>query len=266
MSKPDKLTALAYQSLANRLACGHETVAGAGARFVRDPRVPVIYDANFAHSVRASSPAECDALFAEADRVYAGLGHRQFFWDPETPESFEARLQLDGYTPTHEIILALEGELRQRGPRVELRPAESDRDWQILEDLCWLDHCEEAEKGFHAPWDREVTRQIVLAKRVKGPAVRYFLATVDGADCAFFSGWPGENGVGQVEDLFTLAAFRGRGIGTALIAACVDDSRARGAGPVLIGARMNDTPKHLYAALGFRPLCVQRMYLKTEPE
>jgi hypothetical protein len=32
---------------------------------------------------------------------------------------------------------------------------------------------------------------------------------------------------------------------------------------VLIGARMNDTPKHLYAALGFRPLCVQRMYLKV---
>ena len=76
-----------------------------------------------------------------------------------------------------------------------------------------------------------MTAQIVAAKRVKAPAVRYYLARADGVDCAFFSAWPGENGVGQVEDLFTRADFRGRGIGTALIAACVDDARARGAGP-----------------------------------
>jgi hypothetical protein len=41
------------------------------------------------------------------------------------------------------------------------------------------------------------------------------------------------------------------------------DSRPRGAGPVLIGARANDTPKQMYAALGFRPLCIQRSYVKT---
>jgi GNAT superfamily N-acetyltransferase len=68
--------------------------------------------------------------------------------------------------------------------------------------------------------------------------------------------------VGQVEDLFTRQEFRGRGIGSALVAHCVDDARARGAGPIIVNPRADDTPRAMYAALGFRPLCVQRSLLK----
>jgi GNAT superfamily N-acetyltransferase len=117
--------------------------------------------------------------------------------------------------------------------------------------------------GFHAAWPRRITEQLVLSKRLKAPAVRFWLARADGVDCGFFSAFPGANGVGLVEDLFTHPDFRGRGVASALIAACVDDARARGAGPVLIGARIDDTPKHIYAALGFRPLCVRRAYLRV---
>jgi GNAT superfamily N-acetyltransferase len=259
----DSLVARAYESLAGLLACGHESLGSENARLVRDLRIPLIYDANFAYEVRARSSEECDALFAACDRAFAGLSHRRFFWDPGMPEPFEARLQLEGYELSHEVILVLEGDLRERGPRTAMRLVETESDWQVLEELSHRNHCEEAKKGLHGAWEPEVTRQMVLAKRSKVPAVRYLLATVDGTDCAFFSSWPGQNGVGQVEDLFTRTEFRRRGIGTALIAACVDDARARGAGPVLVGARVNDTPKHLYAALGFRPLCVQRSYVKT---
>jgi len=253
MSDSESLVARAFETLVGWLAQGHELRAHPLARFVSDARTPIVYDANFVADVRASEPDEIDALFAAADETFAGLGHRQFFWDPGMPAPFEARLKLDGYASSDEVVLVLEGELASRGPRAEIRPTTSDADWQVVQELCRLDHEEEA----------EVTRQLVLAKRLKAPAVRYFVARADGVDCAFFSAWPGENGVGKVEDLFTRADFRGRGLGTALIAACVDDARARGAGPVLIGARSNDTPKHMYAALGFRPLCVQRCYVKT---
>ena len=94
------------------------------------------------------------------------------------------------------------------------------------------------------------------------PPLRFWIARAEGSDCAFFSSWPGTNGIGKVEDLFTLPEFRGRGIGTALIAHAVLDARERGAGPVLIGALTDDAPKHMYAGLGFRPLCVMREYLK----
>lgn len=70
-------------------------------------------------------------------------------------------------------------------------------------------------------------------------------------------------GVGKVEDLFTAPAFRHRGIATALIAHAVDDARQRGAGPVLIGADANDTPKAMYSAMGFRPLLMYRSFVKA---
>src|SRR5882672_2569888 len=208
MADPENLVARAYETIVGWLARGHETRTQPLAQFVRDPRMPVVYDANFMSDVRARTPDEIESVLGAADSMYRELGHRQFLWDPEMPIEFEARLHLDGYETTSELILVLEGPLATRGPQVELRPAESDAEWRVIRDLCRLDH---------------------------------------------------------VEDLFTRADFRGRGIGTALISACVADARARGAGPILIGARPTDTPKHMYAALGFRPLCVQRNYLKTDP-
>lgn len=263
MADPDDLVTRAFETIVGWLACGHETRMQPLAQFVRDPRMPVCYDANFVAEVRARTPDEIDSLFVAADSMYRGLDHRSFLWDPQMPPEFEARLQLDGYEKEEQVVLVLEGALAGRGPAVELRPAVSDSDWLTIESLCRLDHEEEVEKGFHDPWDAAVTRQLVAAKRSKAPEVQFHLARADGVDCAFFSAYPGTNGVGQVEDLFTRAEFRGRGIGTALIARCVDDARARGAGPILIGARTNDTPKHMYAALGFRPLCLQRKYVKT---
>jgi GNAT superfamily N-acetyltransferase len=262
MSDSD-LLARAYESLTGWLACGHETRVQPLARFVRDPRMPVVYDANFAAEVRARTADEIDSLLDPADSMYRELDHRSFHWDPWMPVEFEARLLLEGYRAEELMVLVLEGPLGTRGPDVELRPAVSDADWDEIGALLREDHEEEVRMGFHEPWDESVTRQLLEAKRVKSPDVRYVLARADGQDCAFFSAWPGENGVGQVEDLFTTAKLRGRGIATALIAACVDDARARGAGPVLISARPNDTPKQMYAALGFRPLCVERRYTKT---
>jgi predicted GNAT family acetyltransferase len=72
------------------------------------------------------------------------------------------------------------------------------------------------------------------------------------------SSWPGENGVGQVEDLFTHPDYRHRGLATTLIAHGVADARARGAGPVLIIADPSDTPQQMYSAMGFRPLFISR--------
>jgi GNAT superfamily N-acetyltransferase len=263
MADSDELITRAYETLAGWLACGHETRTQPLAQFVRDARTPVVYDANFIWEVRAQAPDEIESLFEAADSMYRGLDHRLYLWDPGMPLEFEARLSLEGYESDSLVVLALQGPLLQRGPQVELRRAESDADWETIFALCRMDHEEEAEKGFHKAWDESVTRALVASKRAKAPAVQFFLARVDGVDCAFFSAWPGENGVGQVEDLFTRSDFRGRGIGTALIARCVDDARARGADAVLIAARPNDTPKHMYAALGFRPLCVERRYLKT---
>ena len=71
--------------------------------------------------------------------------------------------------------------------------------------------------------------------------------------------------MGKVEDLFTVPEHRRQGVATALIAHAVADARARGAGPVLIGADPTDTPKAMYAAMGFAPVCAIRSCTKRLP-
>ena len=99
-------------------------------------------------------------------------------------------------------------------------------------------------------------------RRIKSPPVRFWLAYLDGEPRAYFASWEGTEGVGQVEDLFTHPDFRHRGLATALIHHCVADARAHGAGPVVIVADPTETPKRIYAAMGFRPVAVKRSYLK----
>jgi GNAT superfamily N-acetyltransferase len=109
------------------------------------------------------------------------------------------------------------------------------------------------------------TLQGLLTGTLQGPMPRACeIRPVDGAAVAYFSSWPGIAGVGMVEDLFTLPSHRGRGIARALIHHGVADARTRGAQSVLIGSDPDDTPKHLYAAMGFEPTCVTWGWTRIE--
>ncbi len=252
------LLARVYETLEGYYDLGCEVRDEPLARFVRNLDAPRIYDVNFAAFVRADAKAEIASVLARADDLFDGLPHRVFHIDPWTPPAFEAQLMLDGFEFEDELQLLLEGSLSHAGdlPEIDIRLVESDEDWSTVRRLARLDHEEQARRQVHPLWDEEVTSEMVATKRVKAPALRFWLARADHADCAFLSSWPGANGVGKVEDLFTHPDFRHRGVASALIAHCVSDARERGAGPVLIGALPSDTPMRMYAAMGFRPFCV----------
>ncbi|HEV8573834.1 MAG TPA: GNAT family N-acetyltransferase, partial [Dehalococcoidia bacterium] len=110
--------------------------------------------------------------------------------------------------------------------------------------------------------DPSVPEQMRATHRAKQPPVQYWLAYIDGRPVAYFNSWAGIDGVGQIEDLFTHPDFRHRGLAAALIHHCVADCRRRGAGPVVIVADPTDTPKQMYAAMGFRPVATYSHYLK----
>ncbi len=247
------------------LALGNRWSETPDACFVANPDAPSIHDANHTCRVRAATPEAIDAVLAEAERRFGGLAHRQFRADPLTPPAFEARLALEDFALEIELELLLEGELRAEPRSLELRPAESEADWEAVHGLTLLDHEEETKRQGREPYGESVTAGMVARRRAKGPALTTWLAREDGVDCAFLSSWPGTSGVGKVEDLFTHPRFRRRGIATALIVRGVADCRRRGADAVLIGARPDDTPKDLYAELGFRPFCVNRAWLKRIP-
>jgi GNAT superfamily N-acetyltransferase len=248
---------------------GNSTTPAGRASLVSAPACPRVYDANCATRIRAATTAEIDEVLAEVDRQQGDLDHRCFKVDPLTPSAFEARLVLDGYGAEVELQSVLEGPLRDAAPPrhpappIDIRAVVSGADWASLAALMRSDHEETAAKADRACWAAEVTDQMVEQKRRKAPDVQFFLARAGDRDCAFFSSWPGVGGIGKVEDLFTAVPWRHRGIATALIGHAVDDARRRGAGPVLIGAVDDDTPKSMYAALGFQPVLLYRSYVKS---
>jgi len=243
------------------MQAGNEVFAAEGATFVRNRTCPRRYDANHITDVHTDTPDAIERLLARADREFAGFGHRRFDLDPFTPPPFVARLALEGYGCGETVQLLLQGELRALVRPAVIRRVENDRDWDAyaaLQHEEWKEATAKQERIFKA----DVAVEFVVAKRAKCPPVSHWIAEADGTPCGYISSWPGNNGVGIVEDLFTLPQFRHRGIATALIAHTVDDVRRSGANAVVIGALTDDTPKHMYAAMGFRPVLVTRNYLQ----
>jgi len=257
------LTERALDVNAANLALGNDVYELTGATFVRNTALPNIYDANHIRDATASTPHDIDALLAAADREYAASSHRRFTADHRTPPELLARLTLDGYSRSEGLVLLLEGELRTQPKPFDIRPLVTERDWEEYWTLSLEDWVEGMAKRNHPEEAQEpVARQMWAARRRKQPPTQYWMAYVDGRPIAYFNSWAGTDGVGQVEDLFTRRPFRHRGAATALIHHCVTDARAKGAGPVVIVADPTDTPMHMYAAMGFRPVALTVNYLK----
>lgn len=248
------------------LALGNERFEADGAIFIRNRSLPEIRDANHVAHVTASSPDEIDRLLARVEREFAGLPHRRFDLDFTTPPAFEARLAFDGYGCHDLLVMLLDGEPAGDAHTCDIRPVTDAAAWEIyaaLHDVDWREYAQR----IGDPEGAWTARAMAASRRAKSPPASYWLAYVDGEPRAYCSSWGGIDGVGQVEDLFTHPDFRHRGLATALIHRCVADCRKHGAGGVVIVAGPTDTPKQMYAAMGFRPVAIKREYWKNvEPE
>jgi len=250
---------------AANLALGHETFEACGASFVRNRTYPLIYDANHVAQIRASTPEEIDGLLARVEREYDYAAHREFGVDFRTPPAFVARLLLDGYERRDSLVMVLDRDLDARPSDIEIRPVQTEDDWRkyaALKKLDWLEH----ERRIKNSSEPAVGDALYAVARLKQPPVQYWFACLKGRPLAYFNSWAGIDGVGQVEDLFTHPKFRHRGLATALIHHCVLECRRNDAGPVVIVADPTDTPKEIYAAMGFRPVAVYSHYLKRLPK
>jgi GNAT superfamily N-acetyltransferase len=243
------------------LALGNETFEAAGATFVRNRDAPDIYDANHVTNIRLSAPSEVGALFARAEEEYAGNNHRRFDTDHRTHPAVIARLRLEDYERSEGLVMLLEEQLRGTPKEHDIRPVIGEKDWTAFASLKREDWFEYRKKQGRPP-DPEVAEAMIRVDRGKCPPVRYFLAYVEGRPAAYFNAWNGIDGLGQVEDLFTHPNYRNQGLATALVHRCVAHCRENGAGPVIIVADPTDTPKHIYARLGFRPVAVNAHYIK----
>jgi ribosomal protein S18 acetylase RimI-like enzyme len=79
---------------------------------------------------------------------------------------------------------------------------------------------------------------------------RLFAAEVDGKLVAHTELYS-EDGVGQVENVYTLADYRGRGLARSLVLRGVEESHAAGNDLTFLVADADDWPQRLYEKLGF---------------
>lgn len=259
------MTSPAEQALitdAANFQLGNEVYTLLGATFVRNTRTPDIYDANHVADAHPQTKGEIDALLAAVETEYQASAHRRFDTDHRTPPELPARLALEGFERFDGLVFLLEGDLVGEARACDIRPVQTEADWEGYWELHlqnWLQHRERENK----PPMEEIARSMLESHRAKQPPVQYFMAYVKEKPVAFFNSWAGVNGVGQVEDLFTASEHRKKGYATALIHHCVADARAKGAGPIVIAADPTDTPKEIYARMGWRPVALHTKYTKV---
>jgi GNAT superfamily N-acetyltransferase len=253
-------------------ALGFRTKRGPGFRVIRHSPTPLIYDANYVDSVEPGATDDPSRFFAALDEAHAGVSHRKVVCDPHTPPGVEALLAAHGFEPETVVQMVLRGPWAakhvDRPVGLEITRVAREDHWAELAELQHQNFGERCRKQGIAPFERAVAVQMVESWRVKTD-MAFWLARLDGESCAYIGSWPGIDGgggerLGMVESLFTRPERRHLGIATALIAHGVADARTRGAETVLIGADIDDTPKQMYLALGFAPVCLTREWLRME--
>jgi ribosomal protein S18 acetylase RimI-like enzyme len=219
-------------------------------------RLARVHDLNF---LRAEEPGDATAeeLATEADRVQgaAGIGHRRVNVRSEGQRKrLEPQFVQLGWEPQRFVVM-----VQRREPD---RPAEHEVrevDESTLRPL-WAEAIRSEPHGK----DEALVQQILEHRRDVGQAIptRLFAAEVDGKLVAHTELYS-EDGVGQVENVYTLADYRGRGLARSLVLHGVAESHAAGNDLTFLVADADDWPQRLYEKLGFETVGRYARFLKS---
>ncbi len=230
-----------------------------GRAFFHD-RLPRVWDLNFLRVDGAPQDLDARALAAEADHLQgaAGLEHRMVsIEDDRTGVRISPELRSLGWSAESLVIM-----VHRRAPYREVNTT-------IVREIDEDTACAATEAFTRTqPYGRddETVRQIIEMRRVIASAVptRHFGAPETGAPKSFCDLYS-KDGVGQIEDVATLEAYRGRGLATAVVAKALEESVALGNDTTFLTADGEDWPKDLYGKLGFDALGYKHSALKHPP-
>ncbi|MDB5680011.1 GNAT family N-acetyltransferase [Sphingomonas bacterium] len=241
---------------------GHRVIALPHCGIVADPAKPDLWDANHADDVTAQSDAEIDAVLAAMEEHLAHSGWRVLHTDGFTPDRFLARLAYLGFAERPVVVQMTCDQLRPTGGApVDLVEIADATGWAALTALVRADVTEGKRTG-GLDLDDAFVDDMVANYRAKAPVYRFHLALLDGEPVAYGAMIAAPNGMGMIEDLFTLPSARRRGIASTMIAHFDAALRAEGSTGVFLGAVAEEEAKSLYYNLGFRPAMLSRCWVK----
>jgi len=242
---------------------GHEVIETHYCGIVADPARPDLWDANHVDAVIAEDDAAIDAVLAAMDTHLAYSDWRVVHTDCFTPERFLARLAYLGFDERPAVVQMACDQLEPIAPaEMEIVVMREQRDWNMLADLVLADVAEGKRTG-HLDLDSGFVDDMVSNYRLKTPDYRFHLALHDGRAVGYGAMALAPNGMGMIEDLFTLQSARRLGIASTLIEHLDRELRAIGAKSVFLGAVAEEKAKSLYHALGFRPVMLTRCWVKN---
>jgi ribosomal protein S18 acetylase RimI-like enzyme len=214
-----------------------------------NPSVPLLWDANWILIERPGIGfAEIEAI---ADEVIGGAGmdHRTVFLrDQDAARAMLPEVAATGWDVEHLLQMVLrvepdrdaEAKVREVGQE-EIEPLRREL---IRSGLPGAGPLAEATVDQLLAWDQRLGE-------VAGD--RWFVADHDGepaSACRLLAA----DGIGQVEDVGTVEAARGRGLGRSVTLRAARASVEEGNAITFLGALADDWPRLMYAKLGFEPL------------
>lgn len=206
-------------------------------------RSPAEQQAFVGNQLLLDAPQQYDprGLIARLDELQQGLDHRRaYIQDDEHGARLHAGLHSHGWGGGAEVVMVLPDD-------VELPPATAT---VVDEDrLRALETRTNAEFGLPPAIGAQLIR--VRARAAAAYGARGFVAAApDGSDAAHATLYS-DGTTAQIEDVATLAAFRGRGLASAAVVTAARAARDGGHDLVFLVADADDWPRHFYAKLGF---------------
>jgi ribosomal protein S18 acetylase RimI-like enzyme len=263
------------EALARAIAFARSADAGAAERAEPHPWGVALHDAAHPHTYvlntlvidrRLDAGTGADAVAAELDRLYGGLGHRRVMVDDDATGGRVADgLREHGYTASAELVMVLDragdGGRAREGERAGASRRPLARECTEAE-LRAVERAFMLEEGRERDIADEVldARATVCATR---PGTRFFAAAHDGRDVASATLYS-DGAVAQIEDVGVLPGARGHGLGRAVVAAAMDAAVSAPHELVFIVGDEGDWPKDLYARMGFRPVGRTWAFLREE--
>ncbi len=200
--------------------------------------VPNVYDANYLSSEEPAGVAR--ALAAETDDVMESFHHRRVVLE-QGDDATAAALVEHGFSCSTHLVFAHLREPDRRVDTAMVHEVEFER----------LIPARTAATVAESWGDDEIAAQLNDAKRLIMRAVptRFYAAIVDDRVAAYCE-VRSAGRVAQIEDVEAVRAYRGRGLGRAIVQHALDEAR-RDHDVVFLEALAEDWPRQLYAKLGF---------------